>query len=214
MWWRWAPVVLVLVVAGAVALWPRGDDTVGVHQPAHAVTAPTRVAPDLATARAKAGVSPCPAPHPGSPVSGPLAGVRADCLGDGVPVDVGAALAGRPTLINVWAPWCQPCREELPVLQAYASAPDAVAVLGVQVQSDPADGLELASLGVRFPSVHDGDGAVSTALRLPQYLPVSYLVLADGALRRVQPPTPFASPEQVRATVARYLVTGPTGHGR
>ncbi len=142
-------------------------------------------------------------------------GCGPDYLGDGVPVDVGAALAGRPTLINVWAPWCQPCRAELPVLQAYASAPDAVAVLGVQVQSDPADGLKLlASLGVHVPSVYDGDGAVSTALRLPQYLPVSYLVLADGALRRVQPPTPFASPEQVRATVARYLVTGPTGHGR
>ncbi|MGH3841940.1 MAG: hypothetical protein ACRDS0_10915 [Pseudonocardiaceae bacterium] len=41
----------------------------------------------------------------------------------------------------------------------------------MQVQSDPVDGLELlASLGAHFASVHDGDGAVSAALRLPQYL--------------------------------------------
>lgn len=142
-------------------------------------------------------------------MSGPLAGVRTVCLGDGSTVELGAALAGHPTLINVWASWCQPCREELPVLQAYAASADAVAVLGVQVQSDAADGLDLLrSLGVRFPSVYDGDGAVSAALRLPQYLPVSYVLLGDGTPRRVEPPTPFTSPEQVRATVQRYQAEG------
>jgi thiol-disulfide isomerase/thioredoxin len=136
------------------------------------------------------------------------------CLGDGAPVDVGAALAGRPALINVWASWCQPCRTELPVLQAYAAAPDAMTLLGIQVHDDPVNGLMLlAGLGVHFPSIHDQTGAVSAALRLPPYLPVSYLVLADGTPRRVDPPVVFRSPEQVQATVARYLTPGSTGPG-
>ncbi|MGH3841939.1 MAG: hypothetical protein ACRDS0_10910 [Pseudonocardiaceae bacterium] len=79
------PVVLVLVVAGAVALWPRGDDRGGGISPPTVSIGRTRAAPDLAAARARAGVRPCPAPHPGSTVSGPLAGVRAVCLNDGAP---------------------------------------------------------------------------------------------------------------------------------
>jgi thiol-disulfide isomerase/thioredoxin len=121
-------------------------------------------------------------------------------------VDLGAILAGRPAVINLWASWCQPCREELPVLEAYATSPDAVSVLGVQVQSEPGEGLDLlAGLGVRFPSVYDGDGVVGKALRLPNFLPVSYVVLADGSVHQVDPPKPFASPDQVRSTVQRYL---------
>jgi thiol-disulfide isomerase/thioredoxin len=197
-----------LVVAVVVALWPRGNGS----SPGEPAIGPAPA--DLSAARARAGLQPCPPPAPGASVAGPLAGVRATCLGDGSTVDIGAGLAGRPVLINVWATWCQPCREELPVLQAYSAAPDAIVVLGVQVRSDVAGGLDLlASLGVRFPSVHDADDAVSTALRLPNYLPVSYVVGADGAVRRVDPPTPFSSPDQVRQTVQRYLTGEEPNHG-
>ena len=69
-------------------------------------------------------------------------------MADGTPVDVAAATAGEPTLINVWATWCAPCRKELPALQEYSQRPGAVRVLGVQVQSGQAGGLELLdSLG-------------------------------------------------------------------
>ncbi|MGW5051413.1 TlpA family protein disulfide reductase [Actinokineospora sp. NPDC004072] len=202
---------LVLLLAGVVALWPHTD---GARDDGAPPSVPTRPAPDLAALRATAALRPCPRPNPAASAHGPLDGVTATCLGDGSTVDLGAALAGRPVLINVWASWCQPCREELPVLEAYATASDAVTVLGVQVQSDPADGLDLlASLGVRFPSVHDGAGAVGKALQLPKYLPVSYVVRPDGTAHRVDPPTPFASPDQVRAAVQRYLAGGQPGHG-
>ncbi|MFI7676318.1 TlpA family protein disulfide reductase [Actinophytocola sp. NPDC049390] len=211
-WARWMLVALVLVLAGVIALWPRTDEA--RDRGAALPSVPTRPAPDLAALRAAAALRPCPQPSPDASARGPLAGVTAICLGEGSAVDLGAVLAGRPALINVWASWCQPCREELPVLEAYATSSDAVAVLGVQVQSDPADGLDLlASLGVHFPSVHDGDGAVGKALQLPKYLPVSYVVRPDGTVHRVDPPKPFTSTDQVRAAVQRYLAGGQPDHG-
>ena len=198
---RWALVALVLAVAAAIALWPRDG---AVEPPANSI----RQEPDLTAAQARAALRQCPQPSGATAASGPLRGVTATCLGDSSVVDLGAALAGHPALINVWASWCQPCREELPILEAYAGTAGAIQVLGVQVQSDPKDGLVLlASLSVHFPSVLDSTDTVSRALQLPNYLPVSYVVQPGGTVRQVQPPTPFASIDEVHATLDRYLDT-------
>jgi thiol-disulfide isomerase/thioredoxin len=204
-------VVLVLAVAGVVALWPR---TGGQSQQSSLPSAPSgQPAADLAALRARAALAPCPSDRPGNAGAGragvgpaALSGVRTTCLGDGSSVDLGAALAGRPVLINVWASWCAPCQQELPVLAAYSSAPDAVPVLGVQVQSAAADGLDLlAHLGVHLPSVYDANGAVSGALHLPVGLPASYVVSPDGQVRPVKSPLVFATPDDVRLAVRKYL---------
>jgi thiol-disulfide isomerase/thioredoxin len=205
---RWALLAVVVVVAAAVALWPWLHPEGG--RPTPPVATPSAPPVNLAPARAAAALRPCPAARQDAAPTGPLRGVTATCLGDGRPVDLGAALAGRPALINVWAAWCEPCREELPALQTYADSPGAVQVLGVQVQSAPADGLRLLTdLGVHLPAVADQDGAVTRAVRLPGYLPVSYVLRPDGSLHQVQPPTPFESAEQVRGTVSRYLGVAP-----
>ncbi|GAA3827899.1 TlpA family protein disulfide reductase [Amycolatopsis tucumanensis] len=189
---RWALVAGVLVLAVIVAVLPQ----VRSDSPA--------AGPDLTAARAAAALAPCPS---GTGEVAQLAGVRAECLGDGTTVDLGSALAGQVTLVNVWATWCEPCRTELPVLQRYASEPGAVRVLTVQVQSKPDDGLELlAELGVRLPTVFDGDGGsgpVRSALKVPPALPASYLVTADGQVRLIESPRTFTDPEQVREVVRR-----------
>lgn len=199
---RWAVVVLVLAVAGVVALWPRspGPADQAVPQPQSLPTA------DLGSMREQAALRPCPQTAAAAEATtgrGPreLRGVMATCLGDGRPVDVASAVPG-PALVNFWATWCVPCQEELKVLDDYARQPDAVPVVTVLVESKEADGLELlARLGVRLPSVADPADGVRKAVRVPRTLPVSYLVAADGSLSQVTDPTVFTSVDQVREVV-------------
>ncbi|NIH78083.1 TlpA family protein disulfide reductase [Amycolatopsis viridis] len=190
---KWALAAGVLVLAVIVAVLPRVRSA---DSPA--------AGPDLTAPRAAAALPACPA---GTGTVPQLAGVTTECLGDGATVDLGSALAGQVTVVNVWATWCQPCRTELPVLQRYAGEPGAARVLTVQVQSKPDDGLKLLTdLGVRLPTVFDGDGGtgpVREALKVPPALPASYLVTADGRVRFIESPRTFTDPEQVREVVRR-----------
>ena len=44
---------------------------------------------------------------------------------------------GRPVLLNLWASWCFPCREEMPAIDAVAAQHPEILFIGVAVEDDP-----------------------------------------------------------------------------
>ena len=195
---RWAAVGVVLVVAVLIAVWPRGNGT--SSQAAPAIPLP---APNVTTARAQAALTACPASAPAAHT--PLTGATVNCAATGTTIDFGSVLdPNAPTLVNVWAFWCQECQVELPVLQQYASTPGAVRVVTLMVQTPEANGLQtLADLHVHLPTVVDASGAVSKALKLPFGLPVSYLVQPDGTAGLIDSLRSFQTVDQVSQAVSQ-----------
>jgi peroxiredoxin len=98
---------------------------------------------------------------------------------------------GKVVLINFWATWCAPCREEMPALQAaYEKLADqGLVVLGVNwTQADYLPDVEafVEALGLTFPILLDSDGTVSEDLYRVLGLPTSVLVGRDGMIRAVR----------------------------
>ena len=204
---------VVVIVALVFALWPRGgDDPVASAPssgaPTSGITDQTVSADELATARREAALAPCPVG--GTPAPGAvLAGVVAPCAADGSRIDVGSATAGKPTVINMWAVWCLPCRQEMPHFDELSrEAGDRLNVLAVHAR----DGAEkeyfvvkfLREIGVHLPVVTDPRGTVAQALGAPRVYPSTIMVRADGTVAAVLPRV-FDTSDDLRAAVREHL---------
>lgn len=213
---RWTLVFIVVILALVVAIWPRDTDA-GIAtpspEPTGARATDAQVSDDeLAQARETAGLPPCPVTgQPAGPES-VLAGIEVPCLGTGETYDIGAATAGKPMLINLWAHWCLPCQHELPLLEDYAAqVGDQLTVLAVHDRNGANPFLALTLLteiGVQLPSVLDPQGQIAAALKVPQVLPTTVLVRADGTVAKIEP-TVFDTVEEVADVVADNLGVRP-----
>jgi peroxiredoxin len=91
---------------------------------------------------------------------------------------------GKPVILNFWATWCPPCREEMPAMQrAYQTlAAEGIAVLAINV-GDDAQGIGefLEETPVDFPLPMDPDSKVAQSYPL-KGLPTTYVIDPQGRL--------------------------------
>ena len=148
-------------------------------------------------------MAPCP-DQPDEPAAdSDLPATVFECFGGGT-LDLSRA-PGVPTVLNLWASWCAPCRAELPLVQELSqTAGGQVQVLGL-VSADrvgPAAAFG-EDAGATFPSAFDGDGEVMSALGL-NALPYTLFLAADGSVEHVQAGE-VHSLDEFRQLVAEHL---------
>lgn len=100
---------------------------------------------------------------------------------------------GQVVVINFWASWCVPCRDEAPMLQRTFEAyqDQGVLFVGIDVQDPEDDALAfVAEFGITYPSVVDMRGEMEVAYRI-QGVPETFVIGKDGNIVKfffAQPP--------------------------
>lgn len=98
-----------------------------------------------------------------------------------------AASRGRVTLLNVWATWCHPCRDEIPVLQAlherYGSRGFELIGVSVDGRGEEVTIREFArDFGMTYDLWHDPEERVQSTF-IAVGVPATFLIDRDGVLR-------------------------------
>jgi peroxiredoxin len=94
---------------------------------------------------------------------------------------------GDVVMINFWATWCGPCRQEMPLLDELYQRYERVgfSLLGVNIDDDSRKAMTMISdLGVNFPVLFDSTKAVSKLYQVDA-MPVTVIVDRDGKVRYV-----------------------------
>lgn len=171
---------VVLAATGCAPADDPGNAATGGTADARGLEPDVDVAtPELRRLRKSAGMAPCPTPT-APPAEGGLPDVTLPCLGGGEDVRL-SSLRG-PMVVNLWASWCGPCREELPYYQQlHERAGDRLSVLGIDYEDVmPGQALALAKeTGVTYPSLADPGGELKAPLRV-RGLPGVVLVDEQG----------------------------------
>jgi thiol-disulfide isomerase/thioredoxin len=127
---------------------------------------------------------------------------------DGREVRVAPPGGPRATVVDFWATWCEPCREQLPFLDRLQDAyrDRGVRVVAVAFDEDR-DALEefLARTPVRFPVLWDKGGATLADRLAVTRLPTTLVLDADGVVRAVHLGFDRDEGEKLEADLRRLL---------
>jgi thiol-disulfide isomerase/thioredoxin len=97
-------------------------------------------------------------------------------------VELGDVVDGRPAVVNFFANWCQPCREEMPAFEiVHQELQDDVAFVGIAAPGEkPELSLKIVEeTGVTYPTFTDRSGE-ATSLFEALMLPTTVFIDADG----------------------------------
>ncbi len=123
----------------------------------------------------------------GSPLIGTPAPTLVGTTLDGAAFDL-AALRGKPVLVNFWASWCGPCRDEFPILEDAAArhAADGLEVVGVLYKDDPEPARAFVEeQAATWQTVTDPERAIGPTWKVLAP-PQTFFVDAEGVIRDVQ----------------------------
>jgi thiol-disulfide isomerase/thioredoxin len=117
------------------------------------------------------------------------------------------AYRGKVVLINFWATWCEPCREEMPSIerlrQSLAGRPFVVLAVNLGEPESRVRGF-LNTMPLGFPVLMDRDTATAKAWKA-RFLPATFIVGPDGRVRYSYFGELDWSREPVRNTIAALL---------
>ena len=205
-WLASAAAALVIVLAGCAG---SAAPTPPVESSAEVVPTPELTA-DLAAMKKAAGIAGCPRSDPDvAALPSGLPDVVLPCLGGGREVRL-AGLRGKPMMINVWAQWCGPCREEAPYLAEVAAANDSnLIIVGID-HADPRPDLaiEFAQLSSwTYPQLADPEVVLRAELQITGP-PQTFFVRPDGTIA-YRHTGPFSSAAEIRDLAGQHLGVTP-----
>lgn len=104
-----------------------------------------------------------------------------DLNGEEIPF---SSLSGKWIVINYWAPWCQPCLDEIPTLNRFYEQNQNVALFGINF--DPSNlheqRLKIEQLGIKYPNLQK-ESAESLNLGDIRGVPVTFIFNPQGKLK-------------------------------
>jgi peroxiredoxin len=97
--------------------------------------------------------------------------------------------SGRPLILNFWATWCEPCREEMPFLQQAHDTHQRAGLIVLAISQDTADRAAAARTywtqsGWTFSSLLDPDGVVARQYQV-LFLPSTIFINAQGVVTAI-----------------------------
>jgi cytochrome c biogenesis protein CcmG/thiol:disulfide interchange protein DsbE len=127
---------------------------------------------------------------------------------DGQAVSLGS-LRGHPVLLNFWATWCGPCKQEIPFLQDVATDParlagglEMVAVNAKETAQTVRDFQETS--GMTYRVLLDPKGQVANLYNI-KGIPTTYFIDKDGIIRYVKVGT-FSTKNQIEQTLDKTIM--------
>lgn len=118
-----------------------------------------------------------------------------------------ADFKGKPVVINIWASWCAPCREEAPDIKRFVDAHPEMTMLGIDIQDNAGDARAFyREFGWEHPSIDDPRGVISLSFGLLGLPTTIFLTRRHREVARIVGATDLAGFEK-----GLNIAKGPSG---